>query len=177
MAATRALGRAHLVIEFHCFPGTFNLYPSEALGVLRTLFDAPAPILRAFSPETVVAEKTETIVSLGDANSRMKDFYDLWMMAQTFTFQGGNLANGMQQTFERCRTPLPEQIPVGLNDRFALEREAQWRAFLARSWLATASNSIVQVVNDLRAFPQPVLARTDVASWPPGRPQTEVNCR
>ena len=136
------------------------------------LLDAPAPILRAYPPETVVAEKTETIVSLGIANSRMKDFYDLWMIAQTFTFEGDNLANAIQQTFERRRTPLPEQIPVGLSDRFALEREAQWRAFLARDRLATASDSLVQVVNDLRIFLQPVLARTEVASWPPRGPWT-----
>ncbi|MCE2518988.1 MAG: nucleotidyl transferase AbiEii/AbiGii toxin family protein [Alphaproteobacteria bacterium] len=137
-----------------------------------TLLDAPAPILRAYPPETVVAEKTQAIVSLGIANSRMKDFYDLWMIAQTFTFEGDNLANAIQQTFERRRTLLPEQVPVGLSDRFALEREAQWRAFLARDRLATASDSLVQVVNDLRIFLQPVLARTEVASWPPGGPWT-----
>ena len=136
------------------------------------LLDAPAPILRAYPPETVVAEKTETIVSLGIANSRMKDFYDLWMIAQTFTFEGGSLANAIQQTFERRRTPLPEQMPVGLSDHFALDREAQWQAFLARDRLATPSDSLAQVVNDLRVFLQPMLARTEVASWPPGGPWT-----
>ena len=137
-----------------------------------TLLDAPAPVLRAYPPETVVAEKAEAIVSHGIANSRMKDFYDLWMIAQTFAFEGDNLANAIQQTFERRRTSLPEQTPVGLSDRFALEREAQWRAFLARDRLVAASDSLVQVVNDLRIFLQPVLARTDVASWPPGGPWT-----
>ncbi len=136
------------------------------------LLDAPAPILRAYPPETVVAEKTETIVSLGIANSRMKDFYDLWMIAQTFTFEGGSLANAIQQTFERRRTALPEQMPVGLSDHFALDREAQWQAFLARDRLATPSDSLAQVVNDLRVFLQPMLARTEVASWPPGGPWT-----
>ena len=100
----------------------------------------------------------------------MKDFYDLWMIAQTFAFEGDNLANAIRRTFERRRTPLPEQVPVGLSDGFALEREAQWRAFLARDRLAIASASLVQVNNDLRTFLQPVLARTEVASWPPGGP-------
>ena len=137
-----------------------------------TLLDAPAPILRAYPPETVVAEKTEAIVSLGIGNSRMKDFYDLWMIAQTFAFEGNELAEAIRRTFERRRTPLPEQIPVGLSDRFALDREGQWRAFLARDQLATTSNSLLQVVTDLRIFLQPVLARTEVASWPPGGPWT-----
>ena len=137
-----------------------------------TLLDTPAPILNAYPPETVVAEKTQAIVSLGIANSRMKDFHDLWMIAQTFTFEGDNLMNAIQQTFERRRTPLPEQMPAGLSDDFALEREVQWRAFLARDRFATAPDSLVQVVNDLRIFLQPVLARTAVASWPPGGPWT-----
>ena len=107
----------------------------------------------------------------------MKDFYDLWMIAQTFAFEGDNLADAIRRTFERRRTPLPEQVPVGLSDSFALEKEAQWRTFLARDRLAIASASLVQVNNDLRTFLQPVLARTEVASWPPGGPWTEVECR
>ena len=142
-----------------------------------TLLDAPAPILRAYPPETVVAEKTEAIVSLGIANSRMKDFYDLWTIARTVPFEGDNLAEAIRRTFERRRTSLPEQVPVGLSDSFALEKEAQWRAFLARDRLAIAPASLVQVINDLRAFMQPMLTRAEVASWPPGGPWTGVGCR
>ena len=141
------------------------------------LLDAPAPILRAYPPETVVAEKTEAIVSFGIANSRMKDFYDLWMIAQTFAFEGDNLTEAIRRTFEQRRTPLPEQVPVGLSDRFVLERETQWQAFLARDRLEVAPASLGQVIDDLSAFLQPVLARTEVASWPPGGPWTEVESR
>ena len=88
-----------------------------------TLLDLPAPILRAYPLETVVAEKAEAIVSLGIGNTRMKDFHDLWMIAQTFTFEFGTLTDAIQQTFERRRTSLPEQLPVGLSEHFALERE------------------------------------------------------
>ena len=81
-----------------------------------TLLDLPAPILRAYPLETVVAEKTEAIVSLGIGNTRMKDFHDLWMIAQTLTFEFGTLTDAIQQTFERRRTSLPEQLPVGLSE-------------------------------------------------------------
>ncbi|MCY4565338.1 MAG: nucleotidyl transferase AbiEii/AbiGii toxin family protein, partial [Gammaproteobacteria bacterium] len=141
------------------------------------LLDAPAPILRAYPPETVVAEKTEAIVSLGIGNSRMKDFYDLWMIARTFAFERDDLAAAIRRTFQRRRTPLPEQVPVGFSDSFALERETQWRAFLARDRLEVASASLVQVIDDLRAFLQPMLTRDEVASWPPGGPWTEVKRR
>ena len=138
------------------------------------LLEAPAPILRAYPPETVVAEKTEAIVSPGVANSRMKDFYDLWMIAQTFTLEGAVIANAIQQTFERRRTSWPEQAPVGLSDTFALERDAHWRAFLARDRLDAAPASLVHVMKDLRPFLQPMLAREEVALWPPGGPWTHV---
>lgn len=139
-----------------------------------TLLEAPAPVLRAYPPETVVAEKFEAIVSLGVANSRMKDFYDLWMIAQTFTFDGAVLANAIRQTFDRRRTSWPEQTPSGLGEAFASERDAQWRAFLARDRLAAAPASLIQVAEDLRAFLQPMLERQQLASWSPGGPWTHT---
>ena len=158
--------------------GFGDVITPEAIEIeYPTLLDAPAPILRAYPPETVVAEKTEAIVSLGIGNSRMKDFYDLWTIAQTFAFDGDGLAEAIRRTFERRRTPLPEQVPVGLSGSFALERETQWRAFLARDRLEVAPASLAHVIDDLRAFLKPVLARSEVASWPPGGPWTEVECR
>ncbi|MDE0711067.1 MAG: nucleotidyl transferase AbiEii/AbiGii toxin family protein [Rhodospirillales bacterium] len=141
------------------------------------LLDAPAPILHTYPPETVVAEKTQAIVWLGIGNSRMKDFYDLWTIAQKFAFEGDGLSEAIRRTFERRQTPLPGQVPVGLSDGFALEREPQWRAFLARDRFEVAPAPFAEVINDLRAFLQPVLARTAVASWPPGGPWTDVKYR
>lgn len=158
--------------------GFGDVITPEAIEIeYPALLDAPPPILRAYPPETVVAEKTEAIVSLGIGNSRMKDFYDLWTIAQTFSFESDNLAEAIRRTFERRRTPLPQQVPVGLSNGFALEKEAQWRAFLARDRLALASASLAQVIDDLRTFLQPVLASAEVASWPPGGPWTEVERR
>ena len=158
--------------------GFGDVITPEAIEIeYPALLDAPAPILRAYPPETVVAEKTEAIVSLGIGNSRMKDFYDLWTIAQTFAFEGDDMAEAIRRTFERRRTPLPEQVPVGLSDSFALEKEAQWRAFRDRDRLEVAPASFAQVIDNLRAFLQPVLARTEVASWPSGGPWTEVKSR
>ncbi len=142
-----------------------------------TLLDAPAPILRAYPPETVVAEKAEAIVTRGIANSRMKDFYDLWMIAQVFSFEGDDLSKAIRRTFERRRTSLPGQVPVGLSDGFALEKETQWQAYLERNRLAVAPPSLVEVIDCLRAFLQPMLTKAEVASWPPGGPWIETVCR
>ena len=113
---------ARLLIQIDV--GFGDVITPEAIEIeYPALLDAPAPILRAYPPETVVAEKTEAIVSLGIGNSRMKDFYDLWTILQTFAFEGNDLAEAIRRTFERRRTSLPEQVPVGLSDGFALERE------------------------------------------------------
>jgi len=88
--------------------------PAETLEIeYPVLLDAPASVLRAYRPETVVAEQVEGIVSLGVANSRMKDFYDLWMIAQTFAFESVILRDAVQRTFNRRRTSWPEQTPAG----------------------------------------------------------------
>ncbi len=64
-------------------------------------------------------------------NSRMKDFFDLWVIAKTFAFDGAVLAGAVAATFARRQTPFPEAAPIGLSDEFARDpgKQAQWRAF------------------------------------------------
>ena len=90
------------------------------------MLDAPAPHLRAYPVETVVAEKFEAVVTLGIANSRLKDFYDLWVISLTFERRQAALVDAVQRTFERRGTILPSDIPVGSTDEFAVAWAAQW---------------------------------------------------
>ena len=76
------------------------------------LLDLPTPRLRAYPPETVIAEKFQAMVCFGAVTSRMKDFYDLWAIATMFGFEGPVLAEAIQATFERRRTSLPEGTPT-----------------------------------------------------------------
>jgi len=78
------------------------------------LLELPAPRLRAYPRETVVAEKLEAIVQLGMANSRMKDFYDVAVLGRDFDFDGELLTRAIRATFERRKTPLPVSLPVAL---------------------------------------------------------------
>jgi hypothetical protein len=128
------------------------------------LLDAPAPHLRAYPVETVVAEKFEALVTLGIANSRLKDFYDLWLIAQTFEFRQSVLVDAVRRTFERRGTVLPADTPVGLTDEFAAARAAQWRTFLARERMAAAPDAFGDVIADLRPFLIP-LAGTSEGEW------------
>jgi Nucleotidyl transferase AbiEii toxin, Type IV TA system len=146
-------------------PGPVNIsYP--------TLLDNPAPQLLAYPVETVVAEKFEALVTLGMANSRLKDFYDLWLIAKTFELRETTLTDAVRSTFKRRGTVLVAEVPVGLSEEFATAWAAQWRAFLTRERMTAAPDALTIVVADLRLFLLPLLASTSNGSrmWPPGGP-------
>ena len=137
-----------------------------------TLLDNPAPHLRAYPAETVVAEKFEALTTLGIANSRLKDFYGLWLIAQTFEFRQRGLIEAVQRTFERRGTAAPLDTPVGLTDEFAAAWAAQWRAFLGRQRMTAAPDVFATIIADLRGFLMPLVVRVPLGEpvWSPGGP-------
>ena len=118
-----------------------------------TLLKSPAPKLKAYSKESVVAEKFEAIVKLGMANSRMKDFYDLWVLAQRFQFESSILAAAIQATFATRKTVLPISLPLALQmDFYKLpSKQTQWKAFLRKSGL-NADSSLEESILVIRRF-------------------------
>jgi predicted nucleotidyltransferase component of viral defense system len=139
-----------------------------------TLLEFPAPNLRMYPRETVVAEKFEALVRLGIVNTRMKDFYDLWSLARLFSFDGALLSRAIAATFERRGTALPVEAPTALSPEFVDDatKQRQWSAFLARSGLE-ADLALADVAVALRRFllPPSLAAATGepfVGEWPPG---------
>jgi predicted nucleotidyltransferase component of viral defense system len=122
---------------------------------LPVLLDLPAPKLRAYAMETVIAEKFQAMVALGRANSRMKDFYDIWFLAKTFTFDDDRLARAISATFKRRETEVPVDVPDALTDAFAEDdqNQRQWQAFIEGVLAEPASLSAV--VRDLQGFLMP----------------------
>jgi predicted nucleotidyltransferase component of viral defense system len=116
------------------------------------LLDLPTPRLRAYARETVVAEKFQAMVALGRANSRMKDFFDVWVLSQTHEFDPERLARAISATFARRQTRIPKEAPDALTLAFAADtaKQVQWRAFIADIELAPTELGVV--VEDLRAF-------------------------
>lgn len=116
------------------------------------------PKIRAYPRYTVVAEKLEALISLGMLNSRMKDFFDLWVLANHSDFEGALLSRAVAATFERRRTAIPQGIPIGLSDEFITDsqKEKQWQGFLRKNALTPLS--LEKVVSELREFLLPVLA-------------------
>jgi len=123
-----------------------------------TLLEFPAPRLSAYPKESVVAEKFEAIVKLGMANSRMKDFYDLWVLAERFQFENATLAAAIQATFATRETALPTSLPLALQTDFYQlpSKQTQWKAFLRKSGL-NAESSLEETIRVVREFVIPIV--------------------
>jgi hypothetical protein len=102
------------------------------------LADVPAPTLRAYPKATVVAEKLHAVTVLGMTNSRMKDFFDLWVLLHDTTMDDAELQRAIEATFARRQTAMPGAQPIGLSDAFFEDatKQVQWRAFLKKNKLA-----------------------------------------
>lgn len=135
-----------------------------------------APRIYVYPREAVVAEKLQALVTLGVANSRMKDFYDLHRLALNHAFDGASLVAAVRATFARRATPFPAVTPVALQHGFLSEstRALQWRAFLRRGRL-DAPPEVEDLTRVLRSFLLPVLesaaGRTEACGhWAVGGP-------
>lgn len=122
---------------------------------LPVLLDQPAPKLRAYARETVVAEKFQAMVMIGQANTRLKDYYDLWVLSQSHAFEEERLARAIAATFQRRETPLPTDLPDGLKPAFYEDeaKVAQWRAFIAD--VAVDPGDLASVAKALADFLMP----------------------
>ncbi|MBK6402742.1 MAG: nucleotidyl transferase AbiEii/AbiGii toxin family protein [Rhodocyclaceae bacterium] len=133
-------------------PGPDEVHYPVILG------EMPGPHLHVYPRYTVVAEKLEALTSLGMLNSRMKDYFDLWILAKHSDFDGQILSRAVAATFERRRTAVPTGAPIGLSDEFIndAQKGKQWQGFLRKN--ALDPMSLATVVVDLRDFLMPVLA-------------------
>ena len=142
-----------------------------------TLLDLPRPRLRAYRPETAIAEKVHAMVALGSKNSRMRDFFDIHVLSVREAFDGDTLVRAVRATFERRSTDIPAVLPIALTPVFAdgEGKAAQWASFKRKSRLTGTSDDLRVVIAALAAFLQPVLAAAAggsafPASWSPGGP-------
>ena len=125
------------------------------------LDEFPAPKLRVYPRYTVVAEKLEAMISLGIANSRMKDYFDLWVLARHSDFEGDVLREAIGATLSRRGTDIPAGVPFGLTEAFATDaqKQMQWQGFLKKNRLeALTLEQVVSVLCKLLIPPLNALA-------------------
>ncbi len=119
-----------------------------------TILNFPPPIIRAYPRETVIAEKLQSMVMLGIANSRMKDFYDLYVLARDFTFDGSTLTRAIEATFKRRKTEVPLEAPLALTEEFGSDelKSVQWKAFIGKIGLEQEMPELTEVLSEIHGF-------------------------
>ncbi len=150
--------------------------PKPRSAEFPVLLDFPAPRLAMYTRETSIAEKFEAMVALGTGNSRMKDFYDIWVLAHEFEFEGTALGLAIGTTFKRRKTELTT-TPAALTTDFAANplKVLQWQAFVKRGRFKLVESNLSTVVSAVRDFLTPVVTVTAtggrfIGHWPKGGP-------
>ncbi|MGZ3319097.1 MAG: nucleotidyl transferase AbiEii/AbiGii toxin family protein [Isosphaeraceae bacterium] len=144
------LGQARIDLQVDVGFGDAITLQAEAIEY-PTLLGMNPPRLRAYPRETVVAEKLEALVKLGMANSRMKDFFDLAVLARSFPCSGPVLRDAIVATFQRRGTVIPTERPITLTESFGNDgvKLTQWKAFVSRNGLKVRVRELGQVVGEL----------------------------
>jgi predicted nucleotidyltransferase component of viral defense system len=173
---TASLGKIRVPVQIDIGYGD-AVTPAPVELEFPVLLDTPAPRLRAYPKETVVAEKLQAMVALGQVNSRMKDYYDIAVLARLFEFDGSSLSAAFRATFDRRQTPIPVDVPIGLSEQFIVDprKIALWSAFTRREALLHDVGDLGSVVGAVRGFVLPPLAsaaksRSFSRSWKSGGP-------
>jgi len=170
------LGKAEIKLQIDIGFGDV-ITTDTAIMEYPVLLWFPAPFVRAYPKESVIAEKLQAIVALGILNSRMKDFYDIWALSQELEFLGQTLVRAIESTFKRRQTEIPSIIPIALTPEFSNEPQKVklWKTFLERNKLSVGNRELRQVIEDLKGFLMPPLGaitrgRDFIKTWPAGGP-------
>jgi predicted nucleotidyltransferase component of viral defense system len=142
------------------------IVPKPVTMEYPSLLDMGRPVIQAYSRESVIAEKFEAMIALAEANSRMKDFYDVYVLSRTFDFEGLVLYEAIRQTLERRATPMTSS-PAVFTENFAgtKDKQTQWQAFQNRIRVAEGV-SLPEALERIRIFLQPVyLAALSENEW------------
>ena len=170
------LGNARLPLQIDVGIGD-AVSPEPEWVELPQMLDLPAPKLRAYRPETSIAEKLETIAARGLINSRLKDYFDIYVLSAHDSFDLQTLAEAIRSTFERRGRAIPQELPEGLTQAYVEEpgRALQWRSFLEKSGVANIPDALGLIVEEIVALLEPALAEARSEEikdmrWPPGGP-------
>lgn len=151
-----SLGNARIAMQIDVGFGDV-VVPSPKVMDYPTILDFPAPRLRGYSKESVIAEKFEAMIKLGMLNSRMKDFHDIWLLSRQFDFDGRMLATAIEKTFHRRGTTIPFQmgdLKKALTQEAA--KEMQWRGFIRKNRLMDVPETFNDLITAIIAFLSPV---------------------
>ncbi len=145
-----------------------------------TILGHEAPEIRGYPREATVAEKYEAMVKLGQLNSRIRDFFDVWLLSRQFDFDGQLLSHAMRETFANRGTEI-DTDPVALKPEFSTDsvKQSQWRGFCRKSRIGIAPASLQEVCDAISEFLLPVATSLRAGqefeqTWIPSGPWKEA---
>jgi len=147
--------RVHMQIDM----GFGDVVVPDPVPVLYpTILDHDPPQIKKYPPETTIAEKLETMVKLGQINSRIRDFFDVWTLSRQFQFDGLTLARAIRKTFANRGTAINTH-PAAFKSEFASDptKQLQWSGFCRKSRIEFAPNSLKNVCVAISEFLTPVV--------------------
>jgi len=168
------LGKARLALQIDVGIGD-SVTPEPEWIDYPSLLDLPRPRLRAYRPETMIAEKLHAMSVLGMANTRMRDVFDLYELSRRHEFDAGPLVAAVRATFSQRRTSIGPNLPAALTPEFGRDpdKQAQWAAFVRRSRVTGAPAELLSATTAIVEFVRRILAaagtgKLDAGHWPPG---------
>jgi predicted nucleotidyltransferase component of viral defense system len=178
------IGQATIPLQFDVGFGD-TVVPAPLNIDFPTILDFPAPRIKAYPKESVVSEKLQIMVEFGIANSRMKDYYDLYVIAKYFDFEGSILVKAIISTFRRRNTEIPQNTPIALSDDFVTDKskQQQWSAFIKINNVHQLPESLDEIVSTLSEFLLSPLhaasadSETWHYSWKDGEPWIKSNIK
>jgi predicted nucleotidyltransferase component of viral defense system len=150
------LGKARIPMQIDVGFGD-AVVPNAREMTFPTLLDMEPPVVRAYSVETIVAEKFEASLDLAELNSRMKDFYDIWMLSHAYPFHGPMLQEAVAATCERRATPLTSKALIFSREFAAGDaKKTQWTTFTRKAHLPGISDEFPVIMQGIKEFLQPL---------------------
>jgi len=147
------LERARLPMQIDVGFGDI-VFPKTRVIDYPVILDLPKPHLKGYPVESVISEKFEAMVKLGLLNSRMKDFFDIWLTMHQFDFNGVNLAGALKKTFDHRKTDLPKEHPLFAEEIYdeKSDRQTLWKAFLRKGDIKNAPEKLATIAKEIEEF-------------------------
>lgn len=161
---TAWIHNARAIMQFDIGFGD-SIYPEAERQPYPVLLDSfPSPEIFVYPRYTVVAEKFEAIASLGMLNSRLKDYFDLWLLSEEFDFDYFLLHQAVERTFKRRESSVPANLPIGLTSAFYNDpmKQSQWKAFLRKVNPAKKPESLEEAVSRINVFLLPLVINEEI---------------
>jgi predicted nucleotidyltransferase component of viral defense system len=129
---TGYLGKARIPMQIDIGFSDVLASRVERVDYPTLLDDAKTPRLKSYPKESMVSEKFHAMIRHAQLNSRFKDYYDLWLIADNFEFEVQSLQKAIEKTFAKRQTKIPAEKPVGLTPQFAEINRDRWLTFLKK---------------------------------------------